>query len=549
MDISSKELKKLFKRAPPEEEDPALRYLPYTIKKPGVYRLAKVKDISELDVRVQRSEAVVVQCPVARIEASAPRGKDACKGDVSDLSVVVEGIAPLKLRYSREMKGVPHLTNVERIHPENYQSPSANDPNSSSETEQTDIDLKWGQRRIIKVPINESLGLTGEWMYEIAQVGDACGNVVDYTSSREDGEPWAMKQGGLSHRIIVHPRPLVHFDHCDPQHAMQLPSNQMAGLPLEIEADTADGPFMLEYAFTPSSKLGPAAEHATDHVLKKHQLKAPTELVLIKEPGLYSLRSMSGRYCSSQILEPSTCLVVTPPRPSMSMEYDEIVDKCTKSSTGLTIDLTLVGTPPFDVAYRVVKDGGAPEVKVLHVERTRYQFRFMPEETGHYAYEFFQLDDKNYNGVKVDSTVNRVEQTVKPLAGASFMDLSPRRKCCIEESVDFNIKLQGTPPLTLNYDLIHNGRSRRLSESNITTHLHTIRTPSLVSGGDYSLALTSIEDQSGCKISLESEAKISVRFQRPKAQFGALDGKMSAKTLEGKEVGIPLRLTGEKVCV
>lgn len=543
--INHKELKKLLKKAPREDE-PQLRNLPYTVKQPGLYRLTRVTDVSQLEVRIYRSEALVVSCPKANLKISGSQKRDKCKGDMSDIAMEVQGLAPLQITYSREIKGKPTVFSVQSIHPEGFESPLLAGFNSDGTlAQQGDGTLTWAQRREIIVPLNESLASAGDWGYSIDKVVDGCGNTVDYNALFEDGDYVVPKKSSLSHRLMVHDRPRIRFLGCDPQTPIDLPKGVSSELPLQLVSVRDDAPYSVRFAFTPHNKLQSASEHSPDAVFKDYSMKGLTQAISIKEPGLYSLKSFSSNFCPGEVMEPSSCLVITPPEPSMTMESDEILDKCTGSSIGLTIDLTLVGSPTFELSYRLIKDGGAPVVKTLTIDRTRHQVRFTPEDAGHYAYEFFSLRDKNYANVKLDSKINRVEQTVKPLAGASFIDAAPRKNVCIEEPVEFQVKMQGTPPLNLHYDLIHNGKRHRMSDKNITTSIHTIKTPPLTQGGEYALALTTVEDNSGCKIYLESEAKVNVRWQRPKAQFAPVEGKMHVRALEGKPVDIPIRLTGE----
>lgn len=543
--LNHKELKKLYKKAD-REDGPDLRHLPYTVKQPGLYRLTRVTDISQLEVRVYRSEALVVQCPKANLKIPDSRKIDKCRGDMSDMALQIQGLAPLQLTYSREVKGKSTMFTVQSIHPEGFESPLLAGFNSDGTlAEQGDHTLSWAQRREILVPLNESLSDPGNWAYSIDKVIDGCGNVVDYNALFEDGDYVAPKKSSLSHRLTVHDRPKIRFMGCDPQSPVDLPKGVSSELPLQLLSLRDDAPYSVRFAFTPTRLLQSASEHAPDAVSRDFALKGLTGAVTIKEPGLYTIKQFASSFCPGEVMEPASCLVITPPEPSMSMESDEILDKCTGSSIGLTIDLTLVGSPPFQLNYRMIKDGGVPLIKTLVIDRTRHQVRFTPEDAGHYAYEFFSLHDKNYANIKLDSKLNRVEQTVKPLAGASFVDPSPRKKCCIDEPVEFNVKMQGTPPLNLHYDLIHNGKRHRMTETNITTAIHTIRTPPLTEGGEYALALTTVEDNSGCKIYLESEAKVDVRWQRPKIQFAPIEGKTSIRALEGKTVDIPIRLMGE----
>ncbi|KAI5817083.1 hypothetical protein BZA77DRAFT_387080 [Pyronema omphalodes] len=547
IDLSPKEIKKLVAKAP-REDTPGLKFLPYAVKQPGLYRLLAVKDISELDVRIHRGHALVATCPKAVIETKPGAKKDVCTNDMSNINVRLEGLPPFSLSYARIVRGKTSSINIGRLHPEQYDSPLLSGFNIDDYVWEKRFEnfTTWTKRETVVVPVNDSLSLTGEWLYEMDSVTDGCGNVVDYKAYSEEGESWIPKFGGLGHKLVVHGRPQVHFEGCDPQHPLALPRGRQAALPLRLDSQGADAPFKLQLDFTPSDQLTSSTEHSGSPIVKELTLKSPSDYQWIKEPGLYSIRGTSSSHCSGDVLEPASCLVITPPEPSLSMEHDEILDKCTKSSIGLNLDFTLVGTPPFSLTYRETKDNNAPVIKTMRIDRARHQVRFTPEEHGTYTYEFYNLGDKNYNSVKLDPATHRIVQTVKPIAGAHFINPTAQTKtACIDQPVNFEVKMQGTAPLTLHYDLIHGGRRTRITDKNITDMFHTIRTPPLSNGGDYSLALTSVEDQSGCKVFLESEVKIKVRFQRPKAQFSPVEGKMNIRTLEGKPVKIPLRLTGE----
>jgi nucleoporin POM152 len=549
IELSQKEIKKLINKAP-REETPDLKYLPYVIKQPGLYRLTKVKDVSEMDVRIHDSYALVVNCPKARIQPAHGHSKDVCKHDMSDLTIQLEGLAPLAVTYSRVVKGKPTTLSVGRIHPENFDSPLLSGFSIAGHLhDEAYKDLStWAKRQTLSVPLNDSMTSAGDWLYEIDQVVDGCGNTVDYKAHQEEGDSWLPKVKGLAHKLVVHERPVVRFQGCDPQHPLEVPRGTRGVLPIKLDAAGSSPPYHLKVAYTPQDRLGSATEHSPFAEIQEFTYKSPSDLMTIRGPGLYSIRHISSQHCSGEVFEPASCLVVTPPEPMMTMEYDEILDKCTKSSVGLNIDLTLVGSPPFRLSYRLIKDDGPPVVKTLRIDRARHQERFTPEDPGHYSYEFFRLDDKNYEGVKIDPATHRVEQDVKPTASAHFINLPPTpRTVCIDEPVEFKIKMVGEGPWNLHYDLIHNGKRVRYTEKNINTTIHTIKTPPLSMGGEHSLALTSVEDRNGCKGFLESEAKINARFQRPKAQFSPIEGKMTIRALEGKPVKIPLRLTGEAV--
>lgn len=541
-EISNKETKKLFK-ASKKADDSEVRFMSLAVKEPGLYQLRRIKDISTLDVRIYKSEALVVNCPKASVKTLSTTS-DRCVGDLSDFAISVEGLAPLKVKYGRTVqqhntaKGKTTVFSVQSVQPENFESPFLGNVDPSQMlTPEGDKDVSWAKPQLVSIPLNESLSAHGTWHYSVDEVEDACGNIISYEKLREE-ERAARGAGGagLGHEFNVHTRPKLKFDGCDPQNALDLAKGKTANLPLRFLSGVNEPPYTLRYEYTSNDSNEPK--------LKTIQMKNKADAVVIKEPGLYHIKSISSNFCQGEIIEPASCLVITPPQPSLSITTDEIKDKCTKSSIGLTIDLTLVGTPPFNLKYRVIKDKQVIHKPPIRIDRTRHQVRFTPEEAGHYVYEFYELNDKVYDGISLDHKELRAEQTVKPPAGAAFVNPATK-KPCIDEAVDFEVRMIGTGPWKLTYDLIYAGKRTKFVDENIVNPIHVIKTPVLTKGGRYSLALATVEDANGCKTFLESETQIDVRFARPKARFAPIDGKMEVKALEGKVTKLPLRMSGE----
>src|SRR5699024_3503247 len=68
----------------------------------------------------------------------------------------------------------------------------------------------------------------------------------------------------------------------------------------------------------------------------------------------------------------------------------------------------------------------------------------------------------------------------------------------------------------------------------------------LVSGGEYNLVLTNINDRSNCKRILKDNIKIDARPKPPHVSFAQIDRKRTVSALQGSKVDIPLRLSGER---
>jgi nucleoporin POM152 len=547
--LSAKQVKDLKRKADkslPKSDTTSPRFLNFEVKRTGLYRLQKVVDESKLEVQRRLSDTLVVSCPKASISRSQV---DKCKGELSNLSLQVEGMPPLKIKYSRIVNREDKGVSFQSIQPENLLSPfTGGQRTSGALISPADADVSWARAQSISVPLNESLSTSGTWFYSLNEVHDACGNVANYTMQNDDGEQVKSKGVNVEQTFVVHERPRASMSGCDPQHPLKIAKGRSALLPIQLGStgrSAADIGHTLTYMFTPQEQLQANGEHAPDAKVEEISLKTPAQGSMVKDSGLYTLKSVSNQFCNGEVMEPASCLVLNPPEPDMAIKAEEIHDKCAGKSIGLTVDLDLLGTPPFDIRYEVTRKGDKHvQHKSVHVSRLRHQLHFTPQEAGHYTYRFKTIDDSVYKGVPLPKTFV-LDQDVKPPASARLVTSSLRKKYCIEEPVSFDVRLQGEAPWTLEYELVHGGKRSKQKIKDIETELHTITTDNLVNGGEYALALASVQDKTGCKIFLEEEVKIDVRRQRPKASFGQLEGKRNTLTLEGIPVKLPLRLTGE----
>ncbi|KAK6352699.1 hypothetical protein TWF730_009510 [Orbilia blumenaviensis] len=541
INITQKEIKRLLKSTVSKPGDPKIHHIYYPIKNPGLYRLERVVDVTQLVVRIRKAELLVAACPSASFTGGQPNApsSDRCKGELSDLTLEVVGLPPLQVRYGRSINKDEKDVTIQSISPVGYSSPLLRLGDSPPKS-LLDRDLSWAKPQKISIPLNESLASQGEWSYVVEEVVDGVGNVVKYNARG------TVPQFQLQRSFRVHERPLVKYRGCSPQNPLMVARGKRGALPIEISRDMDSAPYEVHYSFNPhvASQGEANAEQSTE--LRSASLKTSGQLVTVSAPGLYTLKSISSRFCAGEVLEPSTCLFLTPPDPSLSISFDEIVDRCAGSSIGLTVDMDLTGSPPFTVYYRTLKDKHDVTVNTIEVTGTRHQLRLTPSAAGHYTYEFYAINDQVYDGVSLDFKKLSVNQRIIPMAGARFSPPSASRRCCIGEAATFSVDMQGSGPWNLEYELVHGGKRTKFQDVNITKSSHLITTPKLVSGGDYSLVLTTIQDSHGCKVFLESEARIDVRRQRPSASFAEIDGSRVANSLEAETVSLPLRLVGEK---
>ena len=536
--LSGKERKGIFEN---QERTTAIAH--YTVKKPGVYRLHKVIDESKLEVQRRMSDTLVVRCP--KVEVSAP-GSNRCLGDLSDLTMEIEGIPPLKIVYTRTANADQSTHHFQSIQPENFVSPLLGSSRTSTLVVAGSQDYSWARSHRIKVPLNESMAPSGKWMYSIDEIHDATGNVANFSLRGEDGEHLYPKGQHLEHNFNVHERPLATLSGCDSRNPLTVANGKTRELPISYKYSgrTPDHTsHTLTWKFSPLDTLTASGDHGNAATIEQYFATSAHDKPNIGQAGLYTLTGVKSQYCEGEVKEPTSCLLLNPPEPQLSISAENINDKCAGSSIGLLVDLDLIGTPPFVVRYDIITKAGTSSEKVV-VKGLRDQLVLKPRDAGHFKYRFTSLDDAVYKGQQLKSKALALEQDVKPPASAWLTSQSNRIDACIEEPVELNVQMTGEMPFTLEYELIHDGKRKRQKVEHIEAHNFKIKTDPLLSGGEYSLALASVKDKVGCKIFLNEEVKFSVRHQRPKASFGYLDGKHKIVDVAGREIGLPLRLTG-----
>ena len=552
--VTSKEINKLKRQADKEhskKDHTSPRVLWYPIRETGLYRLQKVVDESKLEVQRRQSDTLVVGCPTAIVKVSPPHK---CMGDLSDFYLQVDATPPLRVKYSKTINRADG-GNVElSIHPESLVSPLAQQRTSGAlfSTESlAGMDVSWARSQSIKIPLNESLGVSGNWQYTIDHVQDACGNIANYSyvRSSESGQHKLLKGYQLEQYFSVHKRPRAALRGCNSQQPVKVEKGKSKSLPIQIssigDGKLEDTPYTVSYLFTPQEDMLPDQKHSGTAILKELIVGDTDRGLEINEPGLYTLQSISTEFCGGEIIEPSSCLLLNPPEPDLSISAETIPDICAGNSIGFLVDLDLLGTPPFHISYEVRRKGGGIAPRVENIDRLHTQLELKPQEPGYYTYEFTSIGDAVYDLRPLRHKNLVLEQEVHPPAAAVILNAQRNCKICIEEPVTFALHLSGELPFSVEYELVHRGRRRKHKIDDIRDAEYTLTTEPLKEGGEYNLALTSITDRSGCRVVLKEEAKVDVGLQRPRAAFGHMEGKRDILALEARKIGLPLRLQGE----
>lgn len=547
--LDEKELRALKKHAESKlskKDRGAHRDLELHVRRTGLYRLDRVLDESRLAVHAERSYALIVLCPSASLK-QAPADK--CKGELSDLVVEVVGTPPLTIKYSRIVNKEDRGFSFQSIQPDNLKPALEAQKEAEALGIENYTNMSWARPYRIDVPVNESLNTLGEWYYSIEEVHDARGNVANYSLHQDDSDLVGPGRPRLHHNFAVHPRPKISLEKRNSPCDLKVARGRSAQLPITFEASgraPLETPLRVSYKFTPLGRLEGKQEHADDAVVREFHLQSRRELPEIKQPGLYSLEAVGSFYCGGEVFEPTTCMLTNPPEPELSISSENIYDSCAESSIGLRVDLDLIGTPPFEIHYEVTgPKAGIPPARSVVVDSLRGQVEFRPLEAGHYVYRFKTIKDKIYDTRHLPVKALTLEQDVKPLASASFENSDYTRFACLDQSVTLDINLQGEQPWNLEYEVVHRDKRNKFKVTDIEKRWYSIVTEPLTTGGEYTVALVSVQDRSGCKVFLRQEVKIHVPQERPRASFGLLEGERAVLTMESTKVALPIRLGGQ----
>lgn len=526
--------------------------LKYPVKKTGVYILHKVMDETNLEVQTRHSNMIVVSCPRAWVK---PPGANRCRGELSDVAIQVEGTPPLKIQYRRMANDEPQDISLQSIQPEDLVSPLGNRNTGNMVIRGDQIDTTWARSRSMTVSVNETLSKSGEWTYSIQKVEDALHNIITYPSTAAESSKSRSKSSDLQQWFTVHERPKLALRDCTSEMPLRVPKGSDKALPLKFSStgrsEIPDSAHTIEYWFSDESQLASNKKASSDAHLFKAIMKSTRDIPpFVRQPGLYSLKSVATEYCEGEVLEPSSCLLQNPTEPDLALSTEKIYDKCAGNPIGLRVGFDLIGSPPFTIWYteRLNNERSKAQSRKQQevIQGHRGHVTLIPKQAGHYTYTFDDISDAVYRDQSLRHKNLVVEQDVKPSASAHFVNPAAVNmgETCIDEPVSFDVRLQGEGPWTLEYELV-NGKKRTKKEvKDIQDDKYTITTERLKSGGEYSLLLTSVTDHMGCKEHLQQTAKIRVRNERPKAYFGTIEGRQKIKLLEDKEERLPLRLTG-----
>ncbi|EMR63472.1 putative nucleoporin pom152 protein [Eutypa lata UCREL1] len=323
--LSRSQIREIHKQSKRGNDD-GEQYYTYNIpiKKPGVYQLERVLDEYKLEVQRLTTPTYVVPCPKARVRTAESSTR--CIGELSDLSLEVHGTPPLKIVYSRSINGQDHGFHYQSLQPDGFSSPLIGAQRSILPGQEN---YSWARAQSVSVSLNESMTTSGEWQYNIGEVHDIFGNVMNYTLLDESDIRPRPKH--LYQNFVVRDRPRATLVGCDLRSPLKVAKGRSTRLPVKIgrPGKTPDSvSHTVTWQFSPIGSLSKNGDHGDVVEVGSFTAKSANDQPTISAPGLYTLKSVSCDSCEGEIQEPSSCMLLNPPEPQLSVHAEEIPDKC-----------------------------------------------------------------------------------------------------------------------------------------------------------------------------------------------------------------------------
>lgn len=503
-----------------------VEYYYVKVRKSGVYKLDKIVAQDGVDVRLYNRHVYVFTCPHAQFKSV--QETDYCTGEQETLEIEVMGVPPLNVEYKKKLGNNGHETKLRlnHIQPDEFESPLERLSNGLHSADPSFFqsingnDFSWAAVQHLTIPLNLTFETADNQEFKLDRVTDGAGNVMDISN--------------LNSQVFkVHRRPAVKFQCSQTTPVNLLIGSKSTSLPLAIQGS---GPFHLEYNFTSSSD--------EKELTRKVKLVEPS--ISATSPGEYSLVSISDKYCSGEVLFPSSCQVVQPELPSVKLHATPIASECAgDSEIGMKFVAEFAGAPPYALNYVITKHTGRTkkvvETKREFIDRSRHIFSYLPASAGEYTYEFTTLDDHHYK--KLPTEIAPIKQVVHPQPDAKFIPNSRRSvRTCLGEDLSVDVELRGTGPYVLSWTL-----GNQLYSDTVEGEKYTIKLPPFERAGHHVVSLVKIQDANDCVKDLESrDFTIDVRRDRPTAFFHQ-DEKFVrvVEVPEGASTTLPIKLTGE----
>ncbi|ORX43789.1 hypothetical protein BCR36DRAFT_360594 [Piromyces finnis] len=508
------------------DDKPKVRRHVLPIKAPGKVHLISVSDeiYGEGKVDTKNSkDAYIINCPNASLTESFV---EVCVEDSYDINFLASGFGPLNVYYTKKVNNEDAILNM-------FQSGTISKENDVQKQHE------------IRDSIHFDFPTPGSYLFKIATVMDNLNNTVWYTNNKltlskiPGYEVFSNNAKDISTLINVRPKPTAKLESKD----TNLLLNQKAKVKVILEGT---GPWTITYAFL-EDKTEIVPELIEKNKIVIDNIQQNNYVINIDKPGIFKLLSVTDAYCKGEILLPSDSLVQLIYPPEVEITKEPIYESC-PDPIGMRFNVTFVGEPPFKLKYSYTNENtGESKIENIISNQSRFIFNGTPKVPGKYAYSFLSLNDANYFNVPVNITETTFP--VHPPSDAIFLK-TDKIYSCVGETVTLPIRLSGTGPWSLTYDILYGRIRTSKTISNISSSNYDLITEKFDQSGSYSYELSSIIDANGCIKNIQHSSPIIIEVfgHTPKAYFaGETDeSRRQYITLDDPNgVYLPVRLEGK----
>ncbi|KAJ3044710.1 hypothetical protein HDV00_001114 [Rhizophlyctis rosea] len=531
-----------------EKKGPRTDRYPFKVDRLGVYRLLSIRETSGEGKLgegriIQKNITAVVACPEVRLDpADRDREIDRCVDDTHTFTINMKGTPPVVAWYLRRVGKVETLVSVTTVDGKWEGIPRFKEelPRDIHEL------LEKSARRETSSQVEVKVESSDAHLFRILQITDGYNNTVDYPTQVKIATPdkganvIQMGDPGDALKIEGRPHPTARFRSCN-NPKIRIGLEDDIGLPVEFQGS---GDYNLEWTYGTSEHELNGTDIGAPKVIRgisSSQYDLPA-----KRAGVYTLRSVSDKYCAGTVEVPSVCSVQETYEPTINVTSMPIEEACV-GTIGAAFDVSFTGEPPFWA--QIVTENverGTRAVERREIARGRDTIRFEPKTPGTYRYIFEKIGDANYRaGVLVKQAEGHppkhFTQKIHPHSNAYFTGPLHITRC-LNSTVELPVTLEGSGPWELNYEIMGGGEKRRISVEVRDQPNYTIKLPVFEKAGRYAVDLTDIKDRNRCTRVVQGQpVQIEILAQRPAAHFNC---PRPVAFLEGGKAKLPVYVSG-----
>jgi nucleoporin POM152 len=184
------------------------------------------------------------------------------------------------------------------------------------------------------------------------------------------------------------------------------------------------------------------------------------------------------------------------------------------------LDLELVGSPPFQVAYTIGKDKERPEPHSFNSIQTKYRLPLQTSRSGHVFYQVTSVGDARYPLTERRTTNEPIWEQQVLARPTAYFKTSERLSYCLNDALvprsdsqDGLVILEGKAPFLVHFT-IQNLASSEVTKEVVEFNRHewNLEFPNykFSTVGSYLITIDSVRDASSCEEIVYDEGRRSI---------------------------------------